>query len=179
MTVGQAWISPLAAWDVSAAWPREGVLSRVVFLLALTAGLAAQSAAILLAPRRPTTAVTVAFGCYAALVLVLDSPAWLDAASLPVAATVFFLAVNTRLGRMIATFVALLTAFLALQWLWVTRMSGAPSAQWAFWMLKEALGFVPLMIAAMALGGVWAHLSRKEQQARAEAEAARREHEKR
>lgn len=170
---------PLVALRDPAGWPRADVLSPWAFLAILTAGLAVQALAVVLARRAPTAGVVVAFALQVALAAGLDSPRWLESANLAVAVTVFLLAQRGSATRTAVVVAATVTVSCALQWIWVTRASGAPADQWWPYLLHSTMQFAPLVLAGALLGGVWGRRSRKLAASRQEAQTARREHEQR
>jgi len=172
--VTDAWFSPVVGWDLPDQWPRAGVLPRAVFLVIMTTGLAVQATAIVLVGRWPAITVTVMLGIYVVLVLVLNSPTWLESMNLPIAVAFFFLTMELRPVRAAMTFVAMVVVFAALQWFWVTRISGEPSTYRALWMFKVFVTFFPLIVVLGILGEVWGLLTRRASLARQEAETARR-----
>lgn len=178
-TLVQVLSEPLAAWSDPAGWPRDEVLSRPAFVTFLAAGLATQALALTLTRRAPAVAVVLTFGVQVMVAMGLDSPRWLEPANLAVAVSVFFMAQRGPRLRTTVVLTAMVAASCALQWRWVTHSSGAPASQWGPYLMHSTLKFMPLVIAAALLGGLWGNRSRKLAAERGEAEAARREHQER
>lgn len=176
-TLIQVLVQPFAALiQGSAEWTL--LFPPPVFVSLLVIACAAQAASFLLNGRSPEATVVIATAVYIALAVGLSIPSWLIGMYLVIALALFLLATRRTLAVSIAWLVGVVVVTVGALFVWVFTTGLTPTIAIGF-VTGEAVRLAAPAIAGTALGLWWGLQARRVAVARAEAEAARREHDKR
>lgn len=149
-----------------------------VLLSLLVLGCAVQAASFLLSDRVPEATVLIVTVVYIGLMVGLAVPTWLIGMYLVIALALFLLATRRPLAVTIAWLVGVVVVTAGAMILWIFTTGLAPTIAVGF-VTAEAVRIAAPAIAGTALGAWWGVKTRRVALARTEAEAAKREHDKR
>lgn len=176
-TTIQVLAGPVAALvEGRAQWPLA--VSVPVAFSILVLGCAAQAGSFLLSSDRPELTVLVSTAVFIGLAVGLSVPSWLIGMYLVVAMSLFLLAARRPVAVAVVWLVAVVTVTVGALFLWTTMIGLQFSVAVGF-VTTEAIRIAAPAIAATALGVWWGSQTRRVNFARAEAEAAKRDHDQR
>jgi signal transduction histidine kinase len=144
----------------------------------LVLGCAVQAAAFLLSDRRPEATVLITTVVYIGLAVGLEVPSWLIGMYLVMALALFLLAARTSLTVSIVWLVGVVVVTVSTLFGWISTIGLTFSVAVGF-VATEAIRIAAPAIAGTALGVWWGAQTRRVNLARAQAEAAQREHDQR
>jgi signal transduction histidine kinase len=154
------------------------VLPPPLMLSVLVLGCAVQASAFLLHDRWPEVVVLVAVAVYIGLAVRLSVPSWLIGMYLVIALALFLLATRKSLSVSVVWLVGVVVVTVGALFLWSLAYGFAFHSAVAF-VSGEAVRIAAPAAAGTALGAWWRTQTRRVNLARMQAEAAKREHDKR
>lgn len=154
------------------------VLPPPLMLSILVLGCAVQAAAFLLSDRWPEATVLITTAVYIGLAVGLEVPSWLIGMYLVMALALFLLAARRSLTVSIVWLVGVVVVTVSALFAWISTIGLTFSVAVGF-VTTEAIRIAAPAIAGTALGVWWGAQTRRVNLARAQAEAAQREHDKR
>lgn len=175
-TTVQVLIEPIAVLiEGQVEWPL--VLSPPAMFSILTLGCAVQAGAFLLSDRRPEATVVIVTVVYIGLAVGLAVPSWLIGMYLVITLALFLLAARRPLAVSIVWLTGAVVVPVTTLIVWISTL-GMTAGAAVSWLTTEAVRLAAPAIAGTALG-VWCKQTRRVSLARARAEAAQQEHDKR
>lgn len=144
----------------------------------LVLGCAVQAASFLLSNDRPELTVLITTAVFIGLAVGLSVPSWLIGMYLVIAMSLFLLAARKSLPIAVVWLVAVVVVTVGALFLW-TIMIGLPLSVAIGFVTTEAIRIAAPAMAGTALGVWWGAQTRRVNLARAQAETAKREHDKR
>jgi signal transduction histidine kinase len=159
-----------------AEWPLA--VSVPVAFSILVLGCAVQAGSFLLSNDRPELTVLISTAVFIGLAVGLSVPAWLIGMYLVIAVSLFLLAARRSATISVVWLVAVVVMTVGALFLW-TMMIGLPSSVAVGFVTAEAIRIAAPAAAGAALGIWWGAQTRRVNLARAQAEAAERDHDQR
>lgn len=176
-TTVQVLAVPIAALvEGRAEWPLAMPVPVAFTILVL--GCAVQAASFLLSNDRPELTVLITTTVFIGLAVGLSVPSWLIGMYLVIAMSLFLLAARRSMTIAIVWLVAVVVVTGGALFLW-TMMIGLPFSVAVGFVATEAIRIAAPAMAGTALGIWWGAQTRRVNLARAQAETAKREHDKR
>lgn len=176
-TTIQVLAPPIAALiEGSAEWPLA--VSVPVAFSILVLGCAVQASAFLLSDRWPEVTVLIVTAVYIGLAVGLAVPSWLIGMYLVIALSLFLLATRKPVSVSVAWLVGVVVVPMGVLLLWTLTIGFTLNAAVGY-VATEAVRLAAPAIAGTALGVWWGRQTRQVNLARAQAEAAKREHDRR
>ncbi|MEI3849246.1 MULTISPECIES: sensor histidine kinase [unclassified Microbacterium] len=154
------------------------IFSPAVLLSLLVLGCAVQAASFLWSDRSPEATLLMVTVVYIGLMVGLAVPTWLIGMYLVIALALFLLATRRPLVVSIVWLVGVVVVTVGSMFLWILTTGLAPTIAVGF-VTAEAVRIAAPAFAGTALGAWWGVQTRRVAVARAEAESAKREHDKR
>lgn len=176
-TTIQVLAAPVAALvEGRAEWPLAMPVPIAFTILVL--GCAVQAASFLLSNDRPELTVLVTAAVFIGLAVGLSVPSWLIGMYLVIAISLFLLAARRSLTTAVVWLVLVVVVTVGALFLW-TMMIGLPFSVAVGFVTTEAIRIAAPAMAGTALGVWWGAQTRRVNLARAQAKAAKRDHDKR
>lgn len=177
MTTIQVLAGPVAAFvEGRAEWPLAVTVPVAFSILVL--GCAVQAGSFLLSNDRPELMVLITTAVFIGLAVGLSVPSWLIGMYLVIAISLFLLAARKSLTIAVVWLVAVVVVTVSALFLW-TMMIGLPFSVAVAFVTTEAIRIAAPAMAGTALGVWWGAQTRRVNDARAQAEAAKQDHDKR